>query len=153
MKILLLVILIAYITALFGTFYISTYDFEKTPKTEVIEAEYLTGRYINIYRQEHGLPPMVENNDLYLSAAHRAQKLHLGEMPKSHDGYQKIIYSYYGYATRTGENLAFDYANLGDATEAWKKSPSHNSVLLSNQCEYGLSQFKNVIVLHTACKN
>ena len=98
----------------------------------------------NQYREERGLPAMVENPLLTKAAMARAKDMSVTnnfshsiatttkmmvpfEFFMNKAGYQRPKEGY------IGENLAADYTDATSTLSAWKKSPTHNENLLRPQ--------------------
>lgn len=146
------IVLALYISVVLITFYMNARTFHQTPQARIIQAQTISGDSINSYRTSNGLKPIAPDEQLYLSASHRAFNIANGYSTWSHEGYDEIISMYYDAHTITGENLAKHYKNGSEVVEAWTKSSSHSAVLLNEKiCKYGFAQFDTVYVLHVAC--
>lgn len=91
----------------------------------------------NQVRAEHGLAPLVVNQDLVNTAAIRAEELcTTGNL--SHDGWKEVVTPRYSYV-RVGENLAKNYDTSTKAVDAWVDSPKHFDNLVGNYSETGVA--------------
>ena len=115
--------------------------------SHAVLAERVDGTLVNEYREEN----LIYNEQLFLSAAERAQDIATGESDWSHDGWKEVIDKHYEY-TVIGENLARDFQSEQEVVEAWARSKTHYDVMtLESACEYGLARFDNIYVLHVGC--
>lgn len=126
----------------------------ETPVQETVSPPESEGMVvINEYRRQNDLEPLKQDNALYYSALKSAKMIYDGYREWSHDGYQEIILQYYQNHKFIGENLAKNYYSEIEVFEAWKKSKTHNNVMLAYQaCDYGFANYQNVYVLHIGCR-
>jgi uncharacterized protein YkwD len=90
---------------------------------------------MNTYRDEHGLPPLVENQQLDGAADDRMGDMEDGAYwsHQSPDGRSPFTYlGPRGYAfMRAGENLATGFDSVQLLVAAWMESPGHRANILS----------------------
>lgn len=112
---------------------------------------------INKYREQSGVQPLAENNQLNRSAYNKA--VHMSDngywdhiSPDGKKPWEFIIEAGYNYKT-AGENLARNWNCDQQAMAAWTNSPTHKANILHKKyTEVGVSRFNGIIVVHFADK-
>jgi len=99
----------------------------------------------NIFRAQQNMPPMKWNQALADIAAEHAGQMARGEMPFSHQDFNKRVDRYPFPHMSAAENLAYN-AGVSDvagvAVDGWIKSPGHRRNLLGafDQCGLGVAR-------------
>lgn len=102
---------------------------------------------LNAYRQNHGLPCLVEDAALTRAAQQRSAMIEAGEVRFSHEGYEAIVYRNLGYKPGViAENLS-DNVSQDKLMRYWNDSPAHKKNLTGRYTHYGLSCTGDVCAL------
>jgi uncharacterized protein YkwD len=89
---------------------------------------------INLYRKTNNLTTLEVSQKLNKTAQCRIDYL-IDNNIWSHDNFQDCFLKN-NVSYNFGENLAKEWQNSDQAFEAWKKSPTHNDILLKSQWRY-----------------
>ena len=98
---------------------------------------------INQERQDEGLSPLVEWNELTLCARKHSQNMADKTVSFGHDGFNDRFQEMHDitFCKKFGENVAFSYNvrdHLETAVRGWMKSPGHRHNILDNFVETGV---------------
>ena len=92
---------------------------------------------INAYRAEHGLPSLASSQTLGAAAEHHSASMARYDyvshtlIPEGITWSRNLKNHGYTYTTYRGENIAAGRSSARDTLQQWKRSPTHNAVLLS----------------------
>jgi len=107
--------------------------------------ENLSLSLVNEYRSNAGLPRLEWSDKLAQAAQDKAEdmksdKYFEHQAPDGRVAWDFIIEEGYDYS-KAGENLAIDFKNVHDATDAWELSPSHlRNIASPDYTEFGFAQ-------------
>lgn len=107
-------------------------------------------RLINDYRSTHGLNNLRWNDKLAKAALDKAQDMDKEKYfehtsPKGVRAWSFVLKENYQYRN-AGENLAIDFNNVAEATDAWEKSESHlKNIVSTGYTDFGYTQMKTNI--------
>jgi len=119
------------------------YAYQQNWQLQSIDTDWVMGdevvNYINQYRIEQGLPPLVKEPNLTSALAAQHCNYMISQQAISHDGFsdRAEILNDNG-AVAVGENVAFGYNNAYDVVSAWINSPSHRDTIEGNYTHIGL---------------
>jgi len=91
-------------------------------------------RYVNEYRQQHGLPDLKMNSMESSLAAKHSRDMAAGKVKFGHDGFNsraKTIQKSLG-SVEIGENVASGPMTAREVVDGWLKSPGHKKNIEGN---------------------
>jgi uncharacterized protein YkwD len=104
-----------------------TVRYADTMETEIL-------RYVNEYRQQHGLPDLRMNSMESSLAAKHSRDMAAGKVKFGHDGFNsraKTIQKSLG-SIEIGENVASGPMTAREVVDGWLKSPGHKKNIEGN---------------------
>jgi len=136
--------------------YASEYDFQQRQSrtysdliTRMYDPQYVGRKALdntNIFRGQQNMPPMKWNQSLAEIAAEHAGQMARGEMPFSHQDFNKRVDRYPFPHMSAAENLAYNGGVsdvAGVAVDGWIKSPGHRRNLLGAFDQSGIGVAKS----------
>ena len=96
--------------------------------------------YINLYRSELGLNPVIFDYELSVAANVRTLEMHytgIFEHTRPNGEKWSTVYKECGIKyTRAAENISFGYSNIKEVSEAFKASPTHYKNIVNPDLKY-----------------